>query len=33
METTERKVKIDGDAEISQEAFEKIGKGAIEEYK
>ena len=33
METTERKVKIDGDVEISQEAFEKIGKDAIEEYK
>ena len=32
METTERKVKIDGDVEISQEAFEKIGKDAIEEY-
>ena len=33
METTERKVKIDGDVEISKEAFEKIGKDAIEEYK
>ena len=33
METTERKVKVDGDVEISKEAFEKIGKDAIEEYK
>ena len=33
METTERKVKVDGDVEISKEAFDKIGKDAIEEYK
>jgi len=33
METTERKVKVDGDVEISKEVFEKIGKDAIDEYK
>ena len=33
METTERKVKVDGDVEISKEAFDKIDKDAIDEYK